>query len=118
MDKAIKDMFGSAPIREGRIKLSIPTLSENGYSVDLKVEAESPMSDDDFVRQIAVFSERNPIPLIASYHFTPLSGRAELSSKIRLGGTQIVHAIAEMSDGSLWKTSTKVYVTLAACVTG
>ena len=116
MDAAIKDMFGETPINEGRVSLTIPPLSENGYSVSLDVEADSPMTPDDYVKRIAIFSERNPIPLIAEYHFTPNSGIARLSSKIRLGGTQSVHAIAQMSDGSLWSTSAKTFVTLAACV--
>ena len=116
MDAAIKDMFGDTPINQGRVSLTIPPLSENGYSVSLDVEADSPMTPDEYVKRIAIFSERNPIPLIAEYHFTPHSGIAQLSSKIRFGGTQTVHAIAEMSDGSLWSTSAKTFVTLAACV--
>ena len=116
MRAAIADMFGKTDIQDGRIKLTIPTLSESGYSVAMEAEAESPMTEDNYVRRIAIFSEKNPIPLIADYHFTPLSGRARIASNIRLGGTQHVHAIAEMSDGSLWGTSSKVFVTLAACV--
>ena len=116
MKAAIHEMFGDRDINDGRVTLKIPPLSENGYSVTLDVEADSPMTSNDYVKKIAIFSERNPIPLIAVYHFTPFSGRAYVGSKIRLGGTQSVHAIAEMSDGSLWSASAKTFVTLAACV--
>ena len=116
MRAAIKDMFGERTIQDGRVILNIPPLSENGYSVSLDVEAESPMTPEDYVKQITIFSERNPIPLIAVFHFTPQSGRAYVGGNIRLGGTQSVHAIAEMNDGSLWSTSAKTFVTLAACV--
>jgi len=44
------------------------------------------------------------------------SGRARAAGKIRLGGSQIVHAVAEHNDGRLFGTSAKVFVTLAACV--
>lgn len=116
MQSAIKEMFGEREIQTGRVSLTLPPLSENGYSVALDVEAESPMTEADYVKRIAIFSERNPIPLIAVYHFTPLSGRARVGGQIRLSGTQSVHAIAEMSDGGLWGTSAETLVTLAACV--
>lgn len=116
MRKSIRDMFGDKPIQDGRVTLTIPTLSENGYSVSMDVDVESPMTENDYVTKLAIFSERNPIPLIAAYHFTPASGRARIASNIRLGGTQNVHAIAQMSDGSLWRASAKTFVTLAACV--
>ena len=116
MEKAIKDMFGDRPIQDGRISLKMPPLSESGYFVPFDVEAESPMTSDDYVKRIAIFSPRNPIPLIASYNFTPFSGRARVEGKVRLGGAQKVHAIAEMNDGSLFGTSSYVQVTLAACI--
>lgn len=116
MDAAIKELFGDKPVTDDRISLKLPVLSESGYFVPIDIEAESPMTPDDYVRRIAVFSERNPIPLIATYNFTPYSGRARVEGKVRLGGSQIVHVIGEMSDGKLYGTSAKVHVTLAACV--
>lgn len=116
MDNNIKSMFGDAPIKDGPLSLSIPKLSESGYFVPIDVECESPMTPDEHVKRIAIFSDRNPIPLIASYNFTPYSGRARAAGKIRLGGTQNVHAIAELNNGTLFGTSAKVFVTLAACV--
>lgn len=116
MDAAIKNLFGDKPVKDGQVTLKMPVLSESGYFVPIDVEAESPMTAEDYVRRIAIFSERNPIPLIATYNFTPYSGLARVEGKVRLGGSQVVHAIAEMSDGSLYGTSAKVHVTLAACV--
>lgn len=118
MKKAIKELFGDREMNSGRLSLSIPALAENGYSVAMDVEVESPMTAEDYVKSISIFSDRNPIPLIAQYHFKPASGLAKVSSKVRLGGSQTVHAIAEMSDGSLWRESASTLVTLAACVTG
>jgi len=116
MQRAITHMFGERSVNKGRLQLSIPTLAENGYSVALDVEADSPMTRENHVKRIAIFSERNPIPLIASCNFTPQSGRAKLSTKVRLGGTQTVHAIAEYNDGTLWSASAQTLVTVAACV--
>ncbi len=116
LEQARRDLFGDRPVNEGRVSLSLPPIAENGYSVPLSVEIESPMTDRDYVKRVAILSPRNPLPLIAQYHFTPQSGRAKVDTRIRLSGTQAVQAIAEMSDGSLWSGSQETVVTLAACV--
>ena len=110
------DLFGHRPIREGRVTLDIPPIAENGFSVPLTIKVDSPMSEDDHVRQIAIFSPRNPLPDVARFHLSPINGRAEVSTRIRLGGTQAIQAVAEMSDGTLWSASAETVVTLAACV--
>lgn len=109
-------LFGNRPITEGRVKLELPPIAENGHSVPLRVEVDSPMTETDYVKQIAILSPRNPLPLIGQFHLTPQSGRALVSTRIRISGTQAIQAVAEMSDGSLWSGSMETVVTLAACV--
>ena len=116
MNAAIRQVFGDRPINEGRVTLSLPPLAENGYSVPLSVLVESLMTPEDHVKHIAIFSPVNPIAHMASFHLGPHSGKAELSTRVRLGGTQKVRAIAEMSDGTLWMGTASTLVTLAACV--
>lgn len=113
---AQKKMFGEGTITEGRIKLKLPPIAENGFSVPIKIDVDSPMTDSDYVKRVALFAERNPLPEIAVFHFTPQSGQATVNTRIRMGGTQTLTAIAEMSDGSLWSGKGKTVVTLAACV--
>ncbi len=109
-------VFGDRPVNEGRVTLDLPPIAENGYSVALTVSVNSPMTTNDYVRRIAVFSPRNPVAQIAEFHLTPVSGLARVSTRVRLAGTQKLTAIAEMSDGSLWAGSAETLVTLAACV--
>jgi len=45
----------------------MPLLADNGHSVPLKVTVQSPMTDADHVRGIAILSERNPRPVIARF---------------------------------------------------
>ena len=114
--RARTDLFGDRPIQEGRVTVKLPPIAENGHSVPLSVNVDSPMTDDDYVKQIAILSPRNPLPLIGQFHLTPLSGKAQVSTRIRMSGTQAIQAVAEMSDGSLWAGSMETVVTLAACV--
>ena len=109
-------LFGSRPISEGRVSVKLPPIAENGHSVPLEVSVDSPMSETDYVKRVAILSPRNPLPQIAEFHMTPLSGRAFVSTRIRMSGTQAIQAVAEMSDGSLWSGSMETVVTLAACV--
>ena len=114
--EAIRAFAGGAEVKVGRITLDLPPLVENGNSAPLTVAVESPMTESDHVRRIAVFNERNPLPNVITVHLGPRSGRATLTTRIRLAGSQRITAVAEMSDGSYWSESADVIVTLAACV--
>jgi len=116
MQDAMTELFGKLPETSDQIQIEIPPISENGYSVLVDIMVDSPMTDTDYVKRIALFSERNPVPLLAVYTLSPRSGRAHITNRVRLGGTQSVHGIAEMSDGRLITASAKTLVTLAACV--
>jgi sulfur-oxidizing protein SoxY len=118
MRGAIRDFIGEAQVRAGRIKLDLPPLVENGNAVPLTVSFEGPMTAQDHVKAIAVFNQKNPQPNVATFHLGPRSGRAAVSTRIRLADSQTVTAIAQMSDGSFWSDSADVVVTLAACVEG
>lgn len=116
MQKAIRRIVGEAEIREGRVKLDIPPLVENGNTVPLTVAVDSPMTQADHVKAIHVVNEKNPQPHVISVALGPRAGRAILSTRIKLADSQRLTAIAEMSDGSFWGGSADVVVTLAACV--
>ena len=116
MQEAIRKVVGDAPVRRGRVKLDVPPLIDNGNSVPLSVAVESPMTPDDYVKAIHVFTEKNPLPNVLSVHLGPRSGRARIATRVRLADTQTVTAVAELSDGSFWSDSVHVVVTLSACL--
>ena len=116
VDASIASMFGGRDIREGRVTVELPPISENGYSVPLSVAVESPMTETDHVVRIAVFAEKNPLPDVARFELGPNVGVAHVRTRIRLGASHRIRAIVEMSDGSLWTGYAFTIVTLAACV--
>ena len=116
MQEAIGKFSAGAAIKRGRVTMDIPALVENGNSVPLTITVDSPMSETDFVKAVAVFNERNPQPNIGTFYFSERSGRAVVSTRIRLGDSQSIIAVAQMSDGSLWSGSAELVVTLPACV--
>jgi len=118
MRAAIRKVVGEAPVTKGRLKIDLPPLIENGNAVSLTVAVESPMTVEDHVKAIHVFTEKNPQPNVISVQLGPRAGRATFSSRIRLADSQKVIAIAQMSDGSFWSDEIEVIVTLAACLEG
>ena len=116
MAAAIREVTGGAAVREGKVRLDLPPLVENGNTVPLAVEVESPMTAADHVRRIHVFNEKNPQPHVFSATLSPRNGKALLATRIKLADAQKVIAIAELSDGSFWSASADVIVTLAACI--
>lgn len=114
----IREVTGDKTPQTGRVKLTLPMIAESGNSVPLKVQVESPMTADDYVKSIHIFSEKNPRPVIARFYLNPRSGKAEINTRIRLAGSQQVVAVAVMQDGSSWMGTAKVVVTAGACVEG
>ena len=114
VEEIIKNKFKNAP-KEGRVKIIAPDFSENGSSVPITVEVESPMTEADHVKRVMVLAEGNPNPGIATLNFTPMMGNAKVDIKIRLAKAQKVVAVAEMSDGSVWRTSKEIKVSVGGC---
>jgi|SRR5712691_9346795 sulfur-oxidizing protein SoxY len=116
MAAAIREVIGEANVREGKVKVDLPPIVENGNTVSLTVSVDSPMTESDHVKGIYIFNEKNPQPNIANFHLGPRAGKASIATRIRLADSQQVVAIAQLSDGSFWSGSVEVIVTIAACV--
>ena len=112
---AIKKAIGNKTLKSGRIKLTLPQIAENGNTVPISFSVQSPMTKNDYVKAVYVFAESNPRPDVAVFHFTPRSGKAQASTRMRLLKTQNVIAVAQMSDGSVYMAKNKVKVTIGGC---
>jgi sulfur-oxidizing protein SoxY len=116
MKSAIHQVVGGAAVKPGRINLDLPPLIENGNTVAMAVTVDSPMTANDHVKAIHVFTEKNPQPNVISAKLGPRAGKADIQIRVRLADTQTVVAICEMSDGSFWSNTVDVIVTLGACL--
>ena len=114
----LQAILKGAEMRRGRVRLDLAQVADDGHSVPLIVRVDSPMSDADHVRRIDLVSEKNPVPLMATFFLGPHMGRAEIESRVRLNGTQRVTAIAQLSDGSFWFDAADVVVEESACLDG
>lgn len=116
LEEAIRAWTGGATVRNGRVKLDIASLVDNGNTVPVSVSVDSPMTPADHVVAIAVFNQKNPQADVVRFTLGPRAGRASVATRIRLATTQKLAAVARLSDGSYWQHTVDVIVTLAACI--
>ena len=114
-DEAIKKFTGGKTPVQGKIKLDLPEIAENGNTVPMTVTVESPMTEQSYVSEVLIVADENPRSGVVTFHFSPASGVAEANTRIRLAATQDVTAVAKMNDGSFFMASKQVKVTIGGC---
>lgn len=112
----VQRLTGGKAAERGGIEVELPQIAENGNSVPLRIRVASPMTQQDHVSALHVIAERNPRPLVASFHMGPQSGKADVATRVRLAGTQTVTVLAALSDGGFRIAEVEVLVTSAACL--
>lgn len=113
--ESIAAFTGGTEPQSGKITLTAPEIAENGNTVPISVDVDSPMTEDAYVESVIILAEGNPNPEVLTFNFTPMSGAATATTRIRLAQTQNVIAIAKMSDGSLYSDRKEVKVTIGGC---
>ena len=110
-----------APILAGRtpkyerVTLTMPPHAEDGGTVPLQLEVESPMTDQDYVQKLYVVADQNPDPLVFSASLHPGVGQVRWKLNIRLAASSRVRAIAEMNTGDLFVQEVEVEVLVGGC---
>jgi sulfur-oxidizing protein SoxY len=112
---AIAKFTGGKTAEKGKISIELPEIAENGNTVPLMVSVDAPMSADNYVSEVLVVSEGNPRPGVALFHFSPMSGKAVASTRIRLATTQNIVAVAKTSSGQYFTNQKLVKVTIGGC---
>ena len=102
--------WGAANAAESReIVVSAPEIAENGAKVEVDITSQIPAT-----RSIAVFADRNPMPLCAAIEF---SGGAlpYCRVQIKLAETTRVRAVVKAADGKTYVAFREIKVTLGGC---
>ena len=111
----IKRLTGKTATASDRLHLVMPRTFPNGYTVPLNVDIDSPMTENDYVKYVRVVAPRNPLIEVATFHFFPQLSQPRVSTRIRLAEPQDVLAFAELNDGTLLMTKTRVDVATNGC---
>jgi sulfur-oxidizing protein SoxY len=116
-DEALKTALGGvAPDTQSEdLTIDLPETAENGNIVPYKLEVASPMTEADHVDRLYLLSTANPQAQVAVFHFTPQSGKATVSGRMRLAKTQAVVAVAVTSTGRVLQASRNIDVLVGGC---
>jgi sulfur-oxidizing protein SoxY len=106
---------GKGATASPKVAMKVPEIAENGAVVPVSVTVESPMTETDYVKTIHIFATKNNNSRCVAVHLTPANGKAMISTRVKLGGTQEVYALVEMSDGTFLSASQSVKVTIGGC---
>ncbi len=114
-DELARQLMGKFTPKDGKIRIKLKDVAESGANEPIGITVDSPMTPADHIKAIHVLAEANPFPVVASWYFSPRSGRAEVNFRMRLAKTQSVRAYAVASDGTVWMTRQEVKVTIGGC---
>jgi len=96
------------------LSIKAPYRAEDATVVPISIHAGVPQTGARYIRRIHVYVDKNPLPLVGVFEFTPLSGKADLALRIRVDDQSFVRAIAEMNNGDLYMVKSFVRAT-GAC---
>ena len=93
--------FGETPLIEGRavIDMKTPYRSEDAAFTPVSITAAMPQTAAHYIKDIYVFVENNPQPLVGVFHLTPALGRADLALRVRVDQYTNIRAIAVLNTG-------------------
>jgi sulfur-oxidizing protein SoxY len=116
-DKALMESVGTTHVPiSSRIKISAPTVAENGGSVPVTVSVDWPMTPDNYIEALYMYVFHNPTPLVSEYHLTPANGEAYFSERIKMAKTDHIRVIAKTNKGKLMAAVPReVKVTIGGC---
>ena len=99
------EKFKNRPVREyGRIKLQAPYAAEDATIVPVSIKSAIMQGVNKHdIKTISIFVDKNPELLVGEFHFTSLSGKAELATRIRVNENSFIRVIAETSNGILYE---------------
>ena len=101
-------------LHDGRVKLDMPVMVENGNAVGMTVSVDAPGRRRCAASTCSPRATRCRMSL--RFQFGPRAGAPRVATRIRLATSQTVIAVAKLTDGSCWRDSVDLLVTLAACI--
>lgn len=106
---ALKHYGTPNPIPSKDIQIQAPEIAENGAKVDVDISSQIPDT-----RSLAVFVDKNPMPLAASLDFQPnVLPFAKVNLKLR--ETTRIRVVARTADGKAYVAMREIKVTLGGC---
>ena len=108
----------ASKVERGGLSLDIPTIAETGASVPIVLFVDPASLGTRHVARLGILAPLNPRPVAFEIELGSALAQARLTTSIRLGATQNVTGVAQLSVGTLWQHSINVHLTGSACFDG
>lgn len=105
----MKMLGSSAPVESKDVTLTGPDIAENGSVVPIGAATSLPGA-----KKLLLLVEKNPNVLTAMFELSD-SVDANVSTRVKMGQSSNVYAVAMMADGKLLFAQKEVKVTLGGC---
>ncbi|RVT87824.1 thiosulfate oxidation carrier protein SoxY [Inhella crocodyli] len=109
MAEAMKALGAGAPVSSGDVTITGPDIAENGAVVPVGVSTSLPG-----VKRLAVLVEKNPSALAAVFDVSDAVD-ANFNTRVKMGQSSNVMAVAIMGDGRVLFAQKEIKVTLGGC---
>lgn len=106
--KVRASLFQSRPITtagDDVMSLEVPVRAEDSAIVPVAIKTRLPQTPARYVAKVYLIIDNNPSPIAAVFQFTPLSGRADIETRVRIDEYTHVRAVAETNDGQLYMST-------------
>ena len=105
-----KLLFKGAAIAEDGafVALEAPARAEDAALTPIRLSIHAPPGDARRVVKISLVIDENPVPLAAEFALGPKADVTDISTRVRVNAYTNIHAVAQLSDGSLHATKTYV----------
>ena len=105
----VKAMGGGAPAESKDVTITGPDIAENGAVVPVGASSTLPG-----VKRLMLLVEKNPSALAASFDITD-KVEASVSTRVKMGQSSNVYAVAMLADGKVAYAVKEIKVTLGGC---
>jgi sulfur-oxidizing protein SoxY len=109
VDEVIKALGIARPVESGDLAFTAPDIAENGAVVPISASTTLPG-----VTRIAFLVEKNPTTLAGVFEFSD-AVETSVATRIKMGQTSNVLAVAILGDGKVLYAQKEVKVTLGGC---
>jgi len=83
------------------IEVKAPFRSEEPSVVPVSIHSKIPQTADRYIKKLHIYLDKNPLPLVGVFEFTPESGKADLAMRIRVDDNTYFRVVTEMNNGDL-----------------
>jgi len=84
------------------IEIDAPYRAEDPALVPIKIISKIKQTKASYIKKITVFVDKNPLPFVGEFNFTPETGKADLAMRVRVNTYSYIRAIAELNNGKLY----------------